>query len=43
MTAKTGILPIYLAGAYQRGHESWPVFDLFGLVESSPFLQAAAD
>lgn len=33
----------FLAGAYQRGHESWPVFDLFGLVESSPFLQAAAD
>ncbi|HLT89620.1 MAG TPA: chemotaxis protein CheW [Woeseiaceae bacterium] len=33
----------YLAGAYQRGHESWPVFDLFGLVESAPFLQAAAD
>lgn len=33
----------YLAGAYQRGHESWPVFDLFGLIESSSFLQAAAD
>lgn len=33
----------YLEGAYQRGHDSWPVFDLFGLVESSSFLQAAAD
>ncbi|MGH8194012.1 MAG: chemotaxis protein CheW [Woeseiaceae bacterium] len=33
----------YLKGAYQRGHDSWPVFGLFELVESSSFLQAAAD
>jgi twitching motility protein PilI len=33
----------YLQGAYQRGHDSWPVFGLFELVESSSFLQAAAD
>lgn len=33
----------YLTGAWQRGHETWPVFDLFGLVESGSFLQAAAD
>lgn len=33
----------YLQGAYQRGQDSWPVFDLFELVESSSFLQAARD
>jgi twitching motility protein PilI len=33
----------YLDGAYRRGHDTWPVFDLFGLLESSSFLQAAAD
>jgi twitching motility protein PilI len=33
----------YLQGAYQRGHDSWPVFALFELVESTSFLQAAAD
>lgn len=33
----------YLDGAYRRGDETWPVFDLTGLVESNTFLQAAAD
>lgn len=31
----------YLAGEYRRGDESWPIFDLFGFVESNLFLQAA--
>jgi len=33
----------FLSGSYQRGDESWPVFNLFDLVESNMFLQAAAD
>jgi twitching motility protein PilI len=33
----------FLGGTYQRGDESWPVFNLFDLVESNMFLQAAAD
>lgn len=33
----------FLGGAYQRGEESWPVFNLFDLVESKMFLQAAAE
>ena len=33
----------YLKGGYQRGHDSWPIFRLYDLVESSSFLQAAAD
>ncbi len=33
----------YLAGSFRHGSESWPVFDLHRLVESPPFLQAAAD
>ena len=33
----------FLHGAYQRGEESWPVFDLFEFVESNMFLQAAAE
>jgi len=33
----------YLEGGYQRGHDVWPNFRLFNLVESSSFLQAAAD
>jgi twitching motility protein PilI len=33
----------FLAGAYQRGEESWPVFNLFDLVESNMFLQASAE
>jgi twitching motility protein PilI len=33
----------FLVGAYQRGAESWPVFNLFNLVESNVFLQASAE
>lgn len=33
----------YLGGTYERGDESWPVFNLFELVESKLFLQAAAE
>ena len=33
----------FLAGTYQRGEESWPVFNLFDLVESNVFLQASAE
>ena len=33
----------FLGGAYQRGGDTWPVFDLHTLVESPAFLQAAAD
>lgn len=33
----------FLGGTYQRGDESWPVFNLFDLVESNMFLQAAAE
>lgn len=33
----------FLNGTYERGDESWPVFNLFDLVESNLFLQAAAD
>ncbi len=33
----------YLSGAYERGHDVWPVFSLYDLLESSTFLQAAAD
>lgn len=33
----------YLAGAYQRGPDSWPVFNFYSLLESTAFLQAAAD
>lgn len=33
----------FLGGTYQRGDESWPVFNLFDLVESKVFLQAAAE
>jgi twitching motility protein PilI len=32
----------YLAGAFRRGAESWPVFSLRSLLESSDFMQAAA-
>jgi twitching motility protein PilI len=32
----------YLAGAFRRGTESWPVFSLRSLLESEEFLQAAA-
>ena len=33
----------FLSGAYQRGHDVWPIFGLYDLLESSAFLQAAAD
>jgi twitching motility protein PilI len=33
----------FLHGAYQRGHDVWPIFNLYDLLESSTFLQAAAD
>jgi twitching motility protein PilI len=33
----------FLAGVYQRGEESWSVFNLFDLVESNVFLQASAE
>jgi len=33
----------YLHGAYQRGEDTWPIFNLYDLLESSTFLQAAAE
>lgn len=33
----------FLTGSYRRGEERWPVFNLFDLVESKIFLQAAAE
>lgn len=33
----------FLHGAYQRGHDVWPIFSLYDLLESSTFLQAAAE
>ena len=33
----------FLQGTYRRGEENWPVFDLFSLIESNLFLQAAAE
>lgn len=33
----------FLKGAYQRGPDVWPIFGLYDLIESSTFLQAAAD
>lgn len=33
----------FLAGTYKRGDDFWPVFNLFDLVESKMFLQAAAE
>jgi twitching motility protein PilI len=33
----------FLAGTFQRGDESWPVFNLSDLVESNTFLQASRD
>ena len=33
----------YLHGAYERGPDTWPVFDFYDLLESSSFLQASAD
>jgi twitching motility protein PilI len=33
----------YIRGAYKRGQDVWPIFGLYELIESSSFLQAAAD
>lgn len=33
----------FLTGVYQRGDDSWPVFNLSDLVESNVFLQASAE
>jgi len=33
----------YLDGVYRRGQEAWPIFRLYDLLESSAFLQAAAE
>jgi twitching motility protein PilI len=33
----------FISGAYQRGQDTWPIFGLYDLLESSSFLQAAAD
>ncbi|MEM6511428.1 MAG: chemotaxis protein CheW [Pseudomonadota bacterium] len=33
----------FLKGNYQRGDDTWPVFDLFDFVESNLFLQAAEE
>jgi twitching motility protein PilI len=33
----------FLNGAYQRGEDTWPIFNLYDLLESSTFLQAAAE
>ena len=33
----------FLTGAYERGDDTWPVFDLFEFIESNLFLQAAAE
>lgn len=33
----------FLKGAYRRGEQAWPVFDLFAFVESNQFLQAAEE
>jgi hypothetical protein len=33
----------FLGGTYERGEDAWPIFNLFDLVESNTFLQAAAD
>lgn len=33
----------YVAGAYRRSEDSWPIFNLIDLIESNLFLQAAAE
>ncbi len=33
----------FVGGGYQRNEETWPIFNLFDLVESNLFLQAAAE
>jgi len=43
-TAETAVrCDRYLAGAFQRGDETWPIFNLFDFVESNLFLQAAEE
>jgi twitching motility protein PilI len=43
-TAETAVrCDRYLAGAYQRGDDNWPIFNLFDFVESNLFLQAAEE
>jgi twitching motility protein PilI len=43
-TAKTVVrCERFLAGGYRRNDEHWPIFNLFDLVESNLFLQAAAE
>jgi twitching motility protein PilI len=33
----------YVSGAYRRGEDIWPIFELYSLLESSAFLQASAE
>ena len=33
----------FIAGAYERNDERWPIFSLFDLIESNLFLQASAE
>ena len=33
----------FVGGAYQRSEDTWPIFNLYDLLESSSFLQAAAE
>lgn len=33
----------FVAGAYARNDETWPIFNLFDFIESNQFLQAAAE
>lgn len=33
----------FIAGSYERNEDSWPIFNLYDLVESNLFLQAAAE
>ena len=33
----------FVKGAYERGQDNWPIFDLYNLIESGTFLQAAAE
>ena len=43
-TAETAVrCDRFLSGGYTRNEESWPIFNLFDLVESNLFLQAAAE
>lgn len=43
-TAKTVVrCERFLAGGFRRNDEHWPIFNLFDLVESNLFLQAAAE